>query len=132
MANFKKIKNVKFNIGRVLSKNNRIVKRTMQRLADEMDVELQAKISVPVGITRGPRGGIIKIRSRPGEPPRRDKGFLRTNTEVFAKGRTVIVKTPRYGLVLDSKGGLNRPFLPKRDLKRWAKRAVAIAKELGR
>jgi hypothetical protein len=36
--------------------------------------DLQASISVPVGYASGPRGGLMVIRSKPGEPPRRETG----------------------------------------------------------
>jgi hypothetical protein len=38
--------------------------------------KLISNISKPVGITYGPRGGIIKIRSKTGEYPRSDTGRL--------------------------------------------------------
>jgi len=41
-----------------------------------LKTKLQLNISVPVGISTGPRGGIVKERSKPGEYPRTDSGEL--------------------------------------------------------
>lgn len=39
--------------------------------------DVKDRISVPVGYKIGPRGGSTKIRSKKGEPPRKDTGRLK-------------------------------------------------------
>ena len=52
-------------------------------------------LSVGVERTQGPRGGIVAIRSQPGEPPRADRGYLRD----AARGRIFVVGTKVVGEV---------------------------------
>lgn len=42
-------------------------------------IDVKDRVSVPVGYAIGPRGGSRKIRSKPGEPPRKDKGNLQAS-----------------------------------------------------
>ena len=48
----------------------------LKDVADWLQLEILAKIAIPVEYTTGPRGGIIVIRSEPGEPPRYEFGTL--------------------------------------------------------
>jgi hypothetical protein len=49
------------------------LERTVRVLTDETLDAVQNEISVPVGYSSGPRGGLLIIRSKPGEAPRREK-----------------------------------------------------------
>lgn len=45
-------------------------------VAAKVASDVKDRISVPVGYKIGPRGGSTKIRSKKGEPPRKDTGRL--------------------------------------------------------
>ena len=49
----------------------------LQRQGDLIVAAVRQDLSVPVGTRRGPRGGRLTTRSRPGEPPRMETGRLR-------------------------------------------------------
>jgi len=49
--------------------------REMRAIADD----IKERVSIPVGYRIGPRGGTYKIRSKPGEPPRKDTGNLQAS-----------------------------------------------------
>ncbi len=65
---------------------------------------MQDMLSIPVEVTIGPRGGVSKVRSAPGEAPRRDSGKLMS----AARGRIFVVGSMVVGEVAarqrDSKG----------------------------
>jgi hypothetical protein len=48
--------------------------RSTRDIVDQTKSHLQKLISVPVDYIRGPRGGLLVIRSKPGEPPRKETG----------------------------------------------------------
>lgn len=54
----------------------------MQSFVDEIADETRERVSVPVQVITGPRGGRRVIRSRPGEPPRKDTGALQDSVSV--------------------------------------------------
>lgn len=74
--------------------------------------KVKSNISVPVGIS-----GSEKVRSRPGQYPRKDRGILRNTLILDFKtiGRDVFdgyVGTPmHYGVVLELDSKLNRKWL---------------------
>lgn len=52
------------------------IEEAMRDVGEKIVADIKDRIGVPVGYTVGPRGGHKKIRSKPGEPPRRDTGRL--------------------------------------------------------
>lgn len=71
-------------------------------------VEMSRAITKVLG-----RQGTSLLRSRPGEPPRRQTGFLQANTSIEkAKGK-LQVRVPQYGIWLDGGTGrmAARPFI---------------------
>jgi hypothetical protein len=115
MAGAKRRVKIEFTTGRVIKRNRLVTSKAFKDVAAKMTAKLQKTISKPVGIRRGKRGGVHKIRSKPGEPPRKDTGFLHANVEVIAKGRKVEIKTPLYGAYLDggTRSILARPWIRK-------------------
>ena len=77
-------------------------KKAFQTVAREMDEELHSRIDDPA-----------PPASSPGQPPHRDSGYLYDETSVRAKGSTIKVRTPQYGIWLE--GGTRkmaaRPFI---------------------
>lgn len=55
---------------------DRIIVPVFEQAGSDMVNDMREMISVPVEYIAGPRGGIIVIRSNPGEPPRRETGDL--------------------------------------------------------
>lgn len=111
---------IEFKTPKVMRKNRRA-----QKLAfDQVGKEMQRAIRKPI------RKGYPPASS-PGQPPRKRTGFLATNTTVDRKGRTIIIRTPLYGIFLD--GGTSRmaarPFIRVRihdQKKRWSKRISTL------
>lgn len=52
-----------------------------RQIVEKIAIDVQDRISVPVGYKIGPRGGTTKIRSKPGEPPRKDTGKLKAGVQ---------------------------------------------------
>lgn len=65
-----------------------IVADALREYGGELHDKVQENLSVPVEYVRGPRGGTIVIRSKPGEHPRRETGGLLSTIvdEVTAEG----------------------------------------------
>lgn len=99
MADAKRIRKATFNTAKVTGKLVKVKRQAWTIVAKELDVLVHDKIKKPVGVRRGKKGGVIKIRSKPGEPPRKDSGFLFDNTSVRydAKSSRVVMRTPNYG-----------------------------------
>lgn len=83
-------------------------------IAGQIEAETKERISVPVEIVTGPRGGRRVIRSKRGEPPRKETGKLQAevSSEVIETADeiagSVIVPT-HYAAPLEN--NLNRPIL---------------------
>jgi hypothetical protein len=105
MASAKQPESKRFKTKAVIAKLRRVKAKSWRIVAKEMTVMARAQIQRRVGIRRGPKGGVIKIRSKPGESPRRDSGNLHDGTEVSYDGKKsqVVFKTLGYGRILDSK-----------------------------
>lgn len=125
----KRIRRITFNTPKVAAKLNRHKKIAWTMVAKEQQADLRHTIGKSVIRRRGPKGGIRKIRSKPGQPPRKDTGFLQSHTTVkYEKGK-VVIRTPQYGAWLD--GGTSRiaprPWIHSRIRKRakeWSKVAL--------
>ncbi len=85
-----------------------------QQMADQIASDVKDRIGVPVGYAVGPRGGTRVIRSKPGEPPRKETGNLQSGViaEVVAvRGQisgSIYDEVP-YAAPLES--DLDRPIL---------------------
>lgn len=55
---------------------------SMKLVADEVADDIRDRISKPVGYKISPNGRETKIRSKPGEPPRRDTGRLMSEISI--------------------------------------------------
>lgn len=86
----------------------------MRDVGEKIAIDIKDRISVPVGYRIGPRGGVVKIRSRRGEPPRKDTGRLQkeiASDVIAAQGQvegSVYAKTPYAGHLENE---LNRPIM---------------------
>lgn len=74
---------------------------------------LREKVSVPVEYETGPRGGVRIIRSKPGEPPRKETGALQTSIEsetieVGDEVATAVTVSVPYAIPLQE--SLDRPI----------------------
>lgn len=92
MAQAKRIRRLEFTTGRVIKRNRLVTSKAFKVVAKKM----QAVVRKAVG-----RQGTRKLRSKPGEPPRKQTGFLQGNVKVVAKGRTVFISEPQYGFWLE-------------------------------
>lgn len=135
MADAQRMRNITFKTPVVAAKLNRVKAQAWKIVAHELDVLLDKEISKKVTVRRGPKGGVIKTRSKPGEPPREETGNLRRKTEVVYRKGSVVVRTPNYGAWLD--GGtsrmLARPFIDTvifKQRKTIDKRANVVMKTL--
>lgn len=83
-------------------------------LAEKIAADVKERIGVPVEYKIGPRGGTQVIRSKTGEPPRKETGTLQagvTADVIAVQGQiagSVFDEVP-YAVPLE--GGLNRPIL---------------------
>jgi hypothetical protein len=95
---------VKIDFKGTLDRSARAVSRGFRDTAVEMTTDIKEVLNVQ---------GTKKVRSNPGEPPRRQSGKLHDNTQVIATGKRMIVRTLQYGIWLD--GGTSRmdarPFI---------------------
>lgn len=66
----------------------RDIAREQQATAEKIVADVQDRVGKPVGYRIGPRGGETKIRSKRGEPPRKDTGRLQRsiNAETIEVG----------------------------------------------
>lgn len=100
-------------IGEVFDAIVSAVRAAHEKTTDDFAVELKYKVSVPIQIVRGPRGGKRIIRSKPGEPPRKETGKLQASikaqtiapADVVASG---ITADAPYAVALQER--LNRPI----------------------
>lgn len=67
---------------------DKVIADLEQRATDALDQsgglvadDIRDQISVPVGYRIGPRGGVTVIRSKPGEPPRRETGDYQSSID---------------------------------------------------
>lgn len=99
MASATRIRKTTFSTAKVIAKYAKVKTQAYTIVARELDVLVHDKIKKPVGIRRGPKGGVIKVRSKPGEPPRKDSSFFSDNTSVRynAKRSQLELRTPQYG-----------------------------------
>lgn len=99
MADPQRIRNITFKTPAVTAKLISVKRESWEIVAKEMDTIVHATLGKNVGRRRGKRGGRIVVRSKPGEPPRRDTGFLHDNTGVDydPKKSRVVLRTPTYG-----------------------------------
>lgn len=85
-----------------------------RRINEDIAADIKDRIGVPVGYRIGPKGGTTKIRSKRGEPPRKDTGRLQreiTGETIAADGQiqsSVYAPTP-YADPLENK--LDRPIM---------------------
>lgn len=84
---------------------DRIIVPVFEQAASDMVDEMREMISVPVEYIAGPRGGIIVIRSSPGEAPRRETGDLWASIQfmvIAPRGVFMVVFTDvEYSLYLE-------------------------------
>lgn len=102
----------------------RRLSRGMDIFAEKLVEDIQEKISVPVEYQTGPRGGQVVIRSKPGEPPRKENGDLWESIENIPTTREAQTKiVARVVTRLKVAGWLQngtkyldpRPFWPAQD-----------------
>ena len=127
----KSTRNVKFQVHRrkITRKVERANAKAMRLLAEEMTLRLNMVLNAP---------GTRKMRSAPGEPPRKQSGDLQADTKVEFDGKgKLIVKTLQYGIYLD--GGTSkmsaRPFLRVSihdEKKTWNQRYYELLKSFAR
>lgn len=68
----------------------------------QLSIEMEEKLKTVIG-----KQGSRFDRSKPGEPPRRQTGYLQENVSVeFVGGKQLTVRSPQYGTWLD--GGTGR------------------------
>ena len=100
---------------------NQAVRERVTTATQYLRSKVRSNISVPVKKTKGPRGGIRKERSKPGEFPRRDTGALKKNVFGIVQkngrgiwdgyvGNTVDVG---YSYYLEMKDILDRSYLER-------------------
>jgi len=109
MASARRIQRVQFKVQtrKVTRKIQLANAKAMRALATEITAELSKKLG---------KQGTPNLRSKPGQPPRRQTGFLQANTKVEFDGKNkMVVKTPLYGIYQDggTRNILPRPFLRK-------------------
>lgn len=80
--------------------------------------EIKDNLSIPVEYRTGPRGGVIVVRSKSGEHPRKETGKLQAAVDhfVFQSGSIVGVNVydpVNYAGFLDP--GMNRPIVTSKD-----------------
>lgn len=126
MAGAKRIRNVTFNTGRITSKIRGVKKQAMTQIAREMERDLQKTISIQ---------GTPKTPSAPGQPPKKQTGFLHDRTKVVYRNGKIVVRTPQYGIWLDSGTSrmLARPFIhPRIRLRRrnWERRTRVLMRRI--
>jgi len=97
-------------------------KKAFQTVASEMEEVIRESIDDPYPPV-----------SAPGQPPHRRTGYLHDETTVRAEGKTIKVRTPQYGIWLESgtRKMAARPFIRKAihaKPKYWAKRLNMHAK----
>jgi len=108
---------VKWN-GKAIEKlASRTMKERVKYATKHLRAAVRANISVSVKKTTGPRGGIRKERSKPGEYPRRDTGALKKDIfgEVYQTSKGVwdgfVGSTLDYAFYLEMENILDRSFL---------------------
>lgn len=113
MADPQRMRNITFKTPVVAAKLNRVKAQAWKIVAHELDVLLDKEISKRVTVRRGPKGGVIKTRSKPGEPPRTETGNLKRKTSVIYRKGSVVVRTTNYGAWLDggTRNILARPWV---------------------
>lgn len=123
-----RIRNVKFNTGRITSKVKSAKNAAGRILAAELTQDLKDVLSIQ---------GTRKLRSAPGEAPRRQKGKLQDATKVVFRKGQIVVKTTQIGIYLE--GGTSimdpRPFIDpviRQNRRAWEKRFREILKEQSR
>jgi hypothetical protein len=98
----KTTRNIKFTTGRVIRRVGKGVTAAFREISQEMTESLRRKIDKP-----------WPPPSTPGTPPHRRTGFLQDSTEAVTRGRTIVIRTPQYGIWLE--GGTRnmapRPFI---------------------
>lgn len=123
MASALRTRNIKFTTGRVIKRSRTATAKAFKQVAREMTAAIKKDIG-----KQGPP------RSRPGQPPRKDTGNLHRVTKVVQQGRTLVVKTPQYGVWLD--GGTSRmaarPFVRKNihdKRRKWERRINTLIRQ---
>lgn len=123
MASAQRPRLIKFSTGRIIRRTRAAQKKAFDQVRKEMTSALRKKISIP-----------YPPASAPGRPPHMRTGFLRENTEAGGTGRTIVIRTPQYGIYLE--GGTSkmamRPFiLPtiQNQRKKWEKRINGLIRK---
>lgn len=85
-----------------------------REIAEKIAIDVKDRIGVPVGYAIGPKGGTRKIRSKRGEPPRKDTGKLQAGLQsdviqVTGQIAASVFNEVPYGEPLERK--LDRPIL---------------------
>ncbi len=106
MANPFRPRLVKFETVKVVRRSQDAMKKGFEATAKEMTKALRKVLNVK---------GTPKLRSKPGQPPRRQTGFLHDNIEVQKKNLTLQVRVPQYGIWLETGTGrmAARPYILK-------------------
>ncbi len=104
MANPHRVRQVTMRFDEVEVESREAMSKAIDKTAKEVQRELKAKIN---------RKGHAKLRSKPGEPPRRQTGGLWRSVKVSRKGFGIQIKAYQYGFWLDGGTGtiLPRPWI---------------------
>jgi hypothetical protein len=60
---------------------NGAMARAVEAATSDLRQSVQAEVSIPVEYATGPRGGLLIIRSQPGEAPRKERGVYQKSWE---------------------------------------------------
>lgn len=115
MASATRIRRVEYKVkrGAVMRKSQTAQRRATQELAKQMQARLRKVLDVQ---------GTPKMRSRPGQPPRKQSGDLQRDTTVKQEGRTLVVRTRQYGTWLD--GGFVHYHSGKVVRRKWLRKNI--------
>jgi hypothetical protein len=67
--------------------------QAMERVGEAVRDEWQSRVSVPVEYVAGPRGGVVVVRSLPGEPPRKETGELHDSIQAATESDADVLTT---------------------------------------
>ena len=128
----KRIERLEFNTERIAQTIRGAKTSAMTVVASEIEATLKRKVG---------RIGTSKLRSNPGESPRRQTGFLQQKIRVRyrTKEQKIVVSTPLYGVFLD-KGAPSinlrkRPFITPTvigDRRKWERRTRALMRRFAK
>lgn len=126
MASATRPRLIKFSTGRIIRRTRTAQKKAFDQIRVEMTEAIRKTIKTP-----------YPPASTPGTPPHMRTGFLKDNTGAGGKGRTIVIRTPQYGIYLE--GGTPkmamRPFILPAihdQRKKWERRLNALMRKFSK